>query len=154
MSSVMEVSTRARFKTISKTLGMAAVLHIGLLVGCGSGELQSNSSQTSPRPVTGAPDMSSGLPEDKLGDLVCEVSSADELFVLNGINLQTANSQELRQALKAGQITSEELVERQLQLIAAYDSPDLPNGLNSIRTLAPDAIEQARASDAKRRRGE
>lgn len=154
MSSVLEVSTRVRFKTISKSLGMAAVLHMGLLVGCGSGELQSSSSQTSPRPVTGAPDMSSDLPAEKPGDLVCEVSSADELFVLNGINLQTANSQDLRQALKVGQITSEALVERQLQLIAAYDSPALPNGLNSIRTLAPDAIEQARAADAKRRRGE
>ncbi len=71
---------------------------------------------------------------------------------VGGINLQTATVLELQAALQRGQISSERLVQQSLDRIAAFDRSG-PT-LNSIRALAPSALQQARAADARRARGE
>ena len=55
---------------------------------------------------------------------------------------------ELNAAMAAGQVTSEQLVERYLARIEAYD--DRGPALNTIITLNPDALTTARALDAER----
>ncbi len=69
-----------------------------------------------------------------------------------GIKLQTATVLALQAALKSGQISSERLVQQSLDRIAAFDRSG--PALNAIRALAPDALDQARAADARRKRGE
>lgn len=59
---------------------------------------------------------------------------------------------ELRRALEAGETTSEELVTAYLARIDAYDAAG-PR-LNAVVVRNPDALEEARASDARRARGE
>ena len=54
--------------------------------------------------------------------------------------------------LKAGKTTSEQITQAYLDRIAAYDRG--PFGLNSMITLAPDALEQARAADQARAAGD
>lgn len=71
---------------------------------------------------------------------------------LGEVDLQTADVQVLQAALAAGRISSERLVQQSLARIAALDAAG-PR-LNSVRALAPDALEQARAADARRARGE
>lgn len=71
---------------------------------------------------------------------------------LGEIDLQTATVPELQAALKAGRISSERLVQQSLARIAAFDRAG-PT-LNAVRALAPGALEQARAADARRARGE
>jgi amidase len=58
---------------------------------------------------------------------------------------------ELRMALEAGRTTSEELVHYYLQRIEKYDSSGIH--LNSLVVMNPDALAEARASDARRARG-
>ncbi|MET3565201.1 amidase [Leifsonia sp. 563] len=59
---------------------------------------------------------------------------------------------ELRRALEAGETTSEELVTAYLARIDAYDTAG-PR-LNAVVVRNPDALAEARASDARRSRGE
>ncbi|WP_431245737.1 amidase [Leifsonia xyli] len=59
---------------------------------------------------------------------------------------------ELRRALEAGETTSAELVTAYLARIDAYDAAG-PR-LNAVVVRNPDALDEARASDARRSRGE
>lgn len=69
-----------------------------------------------------------------------------------GIDVVEASIAQLRAALEAGRATSEELVTAYLARIAAYDrgGPEL----NAVVVDNPTALEEARASDARRARGE
>ncbi|WP_299166230.1 amidase [uncultured Arthrobacter sp.] len=69
-----------------------------------------------------------------------------------GFDVVEAGIAELRKALETGHITSEELVEAYLNRIAAYDHSGIR--LNSVIVMNPDALEDARASDRRRRKGE
>lgn len=73
-------------------------------------------------------------------------------YQLAGLDLQTATVLDLQQALRDGRLTSEALVTRQLQLIAELDQSGPL--LNSVRAIAPDALDQARASDDRRKAGQ
>lgn len=57
----------------------------------------------------------------------------------------------LREDLERGRVTSEELVRGYLARIAAYDHAGI--ALNSVVVMNPRALEEARASDARRARG-
>ena len=63
-----------------------------------------------------------------------------------------ADIAQLRSALEEGQVTSRELVEAYLARIEAYDR----NGprLNAVVVMNPHALEEARASDERRARGQ
>jgi len=63
-----------------------------------------------------------------------------------------ASIADLRRALEAGETTSEELVTAYLARIDAYDAAG-PR-LNAVVVRNPNAMEEARASDARRARGE
>lgn len=60
--------------------------------------------------------------------------------------------QDLRADLEAGRTTSVEITRAYLDRIAAYDRG--PYGFNAYTTVASDALEQAKAADAKRAAGE
>ena len=64
-------------------------------------------------------------------------------------DLQTATIEDINKAFDAGALTSEKLVQLYLNRIAAYDKKG-PN-INSIITLQPKALEQARALDQERK---
>jgi amidase len=70
-----------------------------------------------------------------------------------GIDLQTATIPELQAAMNAGDLTSAQLVDAYLARIAAFDAGGSLK-LNSVRTLASDAREQAAAADAARAAGD
>ena len=59
---------------------------------------------------------------------------------------------ELRAALEAGRTTAVELVKAYLARIDAYDGPDTPTRLNAVVVRNPQALDEARASDARRAR--
>lgn len=59
---------------------------------------------------------------------------------------------DLRDALTTGKTTSEELVTAYLRRIEAYDHEGIR--LNSLVVMNPDAVNEARASDARRTRGD
>ena len=61
---------------------------------------------------------------------------------------------ELRAALEAGRTTAVELIEAYLARIEAYDGADTATQLNAVVVRNSDALEEARASDARRARGE
>nr|WP_314487372.1 amidase [uncultured Pseudomonas sp.] len=61
---------------------------------------------------------------------------------------------DLREALAAGRTTAVELVEAYLARIAAYDGHATATALNAVVVHNPDALREARASDARRARGE
>ncbi|CAM3209484.1 amidase [Pseudomonas floridensis] len=61
---------------------------------------------------------------------------------------------ELRKALESGQTTAVELVRAYLARIAAYDGPDTATALNAVVVPNPEALEEARASDARRAQGQ
>src|SRR5687767_3192123 len=61
-----------------------------------------------------------------------------------------ATIKQLRGALEGGEVTSEELVRQYLQRIETYDSSGIH--LNSLVVMNPDALAEARASDARRAR--
>ncbi|WP_338923552.1 amidase [Pseudomonas silesiensis] len=61
---------------------------------------------------------------------------------------------ELRAALESGRTTAVELVQAYLARVDAYDGPDTATALNAVVVRNPDALEEARASDARRARGE
>ncbi|HEX8544543.1 MAG TPA: amidase [Pseudomonas sp.] len=60
----------------------------------------------------------------------------------------------LRTALESGQTTAVELVQAYLARIDAYDGPDTATALNAVVVRNPEAIEEARASDSRRAKGE
>lgn len=60
----------------------------------------------------------------------------------------------LREALVRGRTTAVELVEAYQARIAAYDGATTATALNAVVVHNPEALEEARASDARRARGE
>ncbi|WP_139416125.1 amidase [Agromyces laixinhei] len=60
----------------------------------------------------------------------------------------------LRSGLESGAATSVDLVEAYLARVAAFDAPETSTALNALVVLNPDALAEARASDARRARGE
>jgi amidase len=61
---------------------------------------------------------------------------------------------ELRAALESGQATAVELVQAYLARIDAYDGAATSTALNAVVVRNPDAIEEARASDNRRAKGQ
>jgi amidase len=61
---------------------------------------------------------------------------------------------QLRTALESGQTTAVQLVEAYLARVSAYDAPGTETALNALVVMNPDALEEARASDLRRARGE
>lgn len=59
----------------------------------------------------------------------------------------------LRSALEAGAVTSVDLVRAYLERVDAYDAPDTATALNAVVVRNPDALDEARASDRRRRAG-
>lgn len=70
----------------------------------------------------------------------------------SGFDVVEAGIAGLRAALESGRTTSEELVTAYLARIAAYDRSG--PGLNAVVVDNPEALAEARASDARRARGE
>ena len=68
------------------------------------------------------------------------------------IDLETAGVAELQEAMGSGLLTSEALVRGYLDRIERYDRRG--PAVHAVRLVAPDAVEQARASDDARARGE
>lgn len=140
--------------SIVLTLSAAAIL-----VACGGSEFvdqRGSGTSTNPQQV-----VDPGVPLQPV-ELTCTASETEEgvfladgspFFVLNGVDLQSATTQDIKAALSSGVFTSEQLVQRQIKLIEVFDSEVSRAGLNSIRTLAPDALEQARAADQARKDG-
>jgi amidase len=60
---------------------------------------------------------------------------------------------QLRAALESGQVTAVELVQAYLARIDAYDGADTPTALNAVVVRNPEALNEARASDARRAKG-
>jgi amidase len=60
---------------------------------------------------------------------------------------------QLRAALESGQTTAVELVQAYLARIDAYDGSETATALNAVVVRNPEAIEEARASDARRALG-
>ncbi|QXI26587.1 amidase [Pseudomonas vanderleydeniana] len=60
---------------------------------------------------------------------------------------------ELRGALESGRTTALALVEAYLARIDAYDTPATATALNAVVVRNPDALDEARASDARRAQG-
>lgn len=67
-----------------------------------------------------------------------------------GFDVVEASISELRVALEAGEVTSEELVRLYLRRIEKYDSSGIR--LNAMVVMNPDALADARASDERRGR--
>ncbi|KWU52727.1 amidase [Pseudomonas palleroniana] len=61
---------------------------------------------------------------------------------------------QLRAALETGQTTAVELVKAYLARIDAYDGPQTATALNAVVVRNPQALEEAKASDARRAKGE
>src|SRR3954452_18265924 len=71
---------------------------------------------------------------------------------VDGLDLKAVTIPELEAAMNAGTLTAVDLVNAYERRIAAFDTAHLK--LNSIRTLAPDALAQAAAADAARAAGD
>ena len=67
------------------------------------------------------------------------------------VDVTAATIEDLNRAFDDGTLTSEQLVERYLARIAAYD--DAGPALNAVIALNPNAVERARELDAERRSG-
>jgi len=83
------------------------------------------------------------VPADAAPRLAC-VSS------VGGVDLQNATVLDMQRAMAAHRLTSEQLVNAYLGRIAAWDQSA---ELNAVRHLNPNAVREARALDAERRRG-
>lgn len=70
------------------------------------------------------------------------------------IEVTEASIAELRAALESGQTTSVELVQAYLARIEAYDGPASATALNAVVVRNPEALNEARASDARRTSGQ
>lgn len=77
------------------------------------------------------------------------MSAASQAF-----DVVEASIADLRAALEAGAVTSVGLVEAYLARIDAYDAPGTGTALNAVVVRNPGALAEARASDARRARGE
>jgi amidase len=77
-------------------------------------------------------------------------TTADCLATVNRVNLLTATIPQLDRALATGRITSRRLTIAYLRRIRAFDHGAVK--VNAIRALTSDALRQADASDARRRR--
>jgi len=73
---------------------------------------------------------------------------------MSAFDVVEATIADLQEALRTGRTTAVELVEAYLARIDAYDSPGSPTALNAVVVRSPDALDDARASDARRARGE
>lgn len=71
---------------------------------------------------------------------------------MSELDVTEAGIAQLRAALQAGRVTSEELISGYLERIAAYDHGGIR--LNAVVVTNPGALAEARASDARRARGE
>ena len=71
---------------------------------------------------------------------------------MGAVDVVEATIAELRDGLEAGRFTAEELLEAYLARIDAYDRSG-PT-LNAVVVMNPDALDEARESDARRHRGE
>ncbi|MEY9334536.1 amidase [Pseudomonas protegens] len=60
----------------------------------------------------------------------------------------------LRAALESGQTTSVGLVQAYLERIAAYDGPNTATALNAVVVRNPEALNEARAADERRAKGQ
>jgi amidase len=80
------------------------------------------------------------------------VGVTDCLRTVDGIDLQTATIPQLEAAMNAGTLTAVDLVGAYLKRIEFFDRSNL--AVNSIRTLAPDALDQAAQADAARAAGD
>ena len=67
------------------------------------------------------------------------------------VDVTAATIEDINRAFDAGALTSEQLVERYLARVAAYD--DAGPELNAVIALNPNALERARELDAERRSG-
>jgi len=70
------------------------------------------------------------------------------------VDVSQASIASLRAALQSGRISAVTLVAAHLARIAAYDRPDTPTALNAVVVSNPQALAEARASDARRARGQ
>ncbi|SDW55842.1 amidase [Pseudomonas sp. NFACC08-1] len=70
------------------------------------------------------------------------------------IEITEASIGQLRAALESGQTTAVALVQAYLARIDAYDGPDTPTALNAVVVRNPDALNEARACDARRASGQ
>src|SRR5689334_16835121 len=73
--------------------------------------------------------------------------------VVDGVDLQTATIPEMQAAMHNGDLSSVDLVRAYLARIAAFDRGGSIK-LDSVRTLAPDALEQAAQADKLREEGD
>ena len=71
-----------------------------------------------------------------------------------GPDVVEASIADLRAAMESGRTTSVVVVQACLRRIAAYDAVDTATALNAVVVPNPHALEEAAASDARRRRGE
>jgi len=69
------------------------------------------------------------------------------------IEVAEANIADLRSALESGRATSVDLVAAYLARIGTYDRPGTATALNSVVVANPAALDEAAASDERRRRG-
>src|SRR5947208_3548474 len=74
----------------------------------------------------------------------------DCLATVGGVNLLTATVPQLARALATGSVTSRSLTTAYLRRIRAFDHGAVK--INAVRKLTSDALKQADASDARRRR--
>jgi amidase len=81
-------------------------------------------------------------------------SAANEDRMNTPIEVTEASIRELREALEIGRVTAVELVQAYLERIEAYDGRDTATALNAVVVRNPEALAEARASDARRARGE
>jgi len=70
------------------------------------------------------------------------------------VDVVEASVADLRTALESGRATAVGLLEAHLARVAAYDAPGTETALNAVVVLNPAAHDEARASDARRARGE
>ncbi len=70
------------------------------------------------------------------------------------VDVVEASVADLRTALESGRATAVGLLEAHLARVAAYDAPGTETALNAVVVLNPAARDEARASDARRARGE
>jgi len=70
------------------------------------------------------------------------------------IEITEVSIAQLRAALESGQTTAVELVQAYLARIDAYDGPDTPTALNAVVVRNPAVLDEAKASDARRAKGQ
>ncbi|WP_249673766.1 amidase [Pseudomonas abieticivorans] len=77
-----------------------------------------------------------------------------EAGTARSIEVTEATIAQLRAALETGQATAVELVQAYLARVDAYDAADTPTALNAVVVRNPAALDEARASDARRAQGQ